>query len=221
MEEPEKERKLLGFGPGLKGSVDAPTPPLQNRTRPTAHRTPLKEPGLEGCHAQEHPWPELTGFSLSRCHIYMFCEHLEEWWLPHCPGQPVPMLGLSFKAGERGEDAQLLPGLGASPWARTGLAKPEAGAVPAAEEPPEEPRLTGALELCVTEQEALKQWLCGELQAQVIAEKTGVKPVDTLLFLLEEFIAPVLSAAQLAFIRKTKYFLFMHQKRVIIGFKEL
>ncbi|XP_071594865.1 uncharacterized protein [Heliangelus exortis] len=158
MEEPEKERKLLGFGPGLKGSVqpghcqkwghnrnasavqDAPTPPLQNRTRPTAHRTPLKEPGLEGCHAQEHPWPELTGFSLSRCHIYMFCEHLEEWWLPHCPGQPVPMLGLSFKAGERGEDAQLLPGLGASPWARTGLAKPEAGAVPAAEEPPEEPR---------------------------------------------------------------------------------
>ncbi|XP_071594864.1 uncharacterized protein [Heliangelus exortis] len=187
MEEPEKERKLLGFGPGLKGSVqpghcqkwghnrnasavqDAPTPPLQNRTRPTAHRTPLKEPGLEGCHAQEHPWPELTGFSLSR----------------------------------------------------TGLAKPEAGAVPAAEEPPEEPRLTGALELCVTEQEALKQWLCGELQAQVIAEKTGVKPVDTLLFLLEEFIAPVLSAAQLAFIRKTKYFLFMHQKRVIIGFKEL
>ncbi|XP_071594867.1 uncharacterized protein [Heliangelus exortis] len=81
--------------------------------------------------------------------------------------------------------------------------------------------LTGALELCVTEQEALKQWLCGELQAQVIAEKTGVKPVDTLLFLLEEFIAPVLSAAQLAFIRKTKYFLFMHQKRVIIGFKEL
>ncbi|XP_071594868.1 uncharacterized protein [Heliangelus exortis] len=146
MEEPEKERKLLGFGPGLKGSVqpghcqkwghnrnasavqDAPTPPLQNRTRPTAHRTPLKEPGLEGCHAQEHPWPELTGFSLSR----------------------------------------------------TGLAKPEAGAVPAAEEPPEEPR-----------------------------------------FLLEEFIAPVLSAAQLAFIRKTKYFLFMHQKRVIIGFKEL
>jgi len=37
------------------------------------------------------PIPTMLTNHIPQCHISTFLEHLQEWWLSHLPGQPVPM----------------------------------------------------------------------------------------------------------------------------------
>jgi len=43
-----------------------------------------------------HPTPPCLTNHILKCHIYIFFEHLQGWWLNHFPGQPVPMSDHSF-----------------------------------------------------------------------------------------------------------------------------
>jgi len=43
-----------------------------------------------------NPTPPCLLIHVLKCHIYTFFEHLQGWWLRHCPGQPVPMPDRSF-----------------------------------------------------------------------------------------------------------------------------
>ena len=41
--------------------------------------------------SNHQPTPPCLLNHIPKCHIYTFFEHLQGWWLHHCPGQPVPM----------------------------------------------------------------------------------------------------------------------------------
>ena len=43
-----------------------------------------------------NPTPPCLLNHIPKCHICMFFEHLQGWWLYHLPGQPIPMLDHSF-----------------------------------------------------------------------------------------------------------------------------
>ena len=42
------------------------------------------------------PTPPCLINHIPKCNIYTFLEHLQWWWLPHFPGQPIPMYDHSF-----------------------------------------------------------------------------------------------------------------------------